>query len=281
MDSSESHLSIPSRFIRYLELQGYTNATIECYLHDLSFYTRHLNKDILAATTSDLEDYLLHLKNAHNYRNSSLSRRVAFLRSFYGFLFNKRIREDNPSLGIKFPRVREKPIPFLSKQDIQKILSVIHNVRDQLIIKTPFYEGLRRMELIGLQKQDIDFTKGTILVHGKGNKQRVLPLHLELRSELREYSKRLQPQHQLIQLVPRMINDIVGRYSKQVGIHCYPHLLRHSFAANLYKRTKNIWLVSKMLGHSKLETTVKYLRSLNILDDFSDEYQKAFSGILS
>jgi len=196
-------------------------------------------------------------------------------------LFNKGIRKDNPSLAIKFPRVREKPIPFLSEQDIQKILSVIHNVRDQLIIKIPFYEGLRRVELTRLQKQDIDFTKGTILVHGKGDKQRVLPLHLELRSALREYSKSLQPQDQLIQLVPRMINDIVGRHSKQVDIHCYPHLLRHSFAANLYKRTKNIWLVSKMLGHSKLETTVKYLRSLNILDDFSDEYQKAFSGILS
>jgi len=281
MDSSESHLSIPSRFTRYLELQGYTEATVKCYLHDLSFYIRHLDKDILAVTASDLEDYLLHLKNAHNYRNSSLSRRVAFLRSFYGFLFNKGIRKDNPSLAVKFPRVREKPIPFLSEQDIQKILSVIHNVRDQLIIKIPFYEGLRRMELIGLQKQDIDFTKGTMLVHGKGDKQRVLPLHLELHSVLREYSKSLQPQDKLIQLVPRMINDIVGRYSKQVGIHCYPHLLRHSFAANLYKRTKNIWLVSKMLGHSKLETTVKYLRSLNVLDDFSDEYQKAFSGILS
>jgi hypothetical protein len=49
----------------------------------------------------------------------------------------------------------------------------------------------------------------------------------------------------------------------------------------MYKRTKNVWLVSKMLGHSKLETTLKYLRSLDVIDDFSDEYQNAFGGILS
>ncbi len=78
-----------------------------------------------------------------------------------------------------------------------------------------------------------------------------------------------------------MTHDVVRDCAFKVGLYGYPHLLRHSFAAHLYKNTKNIWLVSKMLGHSKLETIVKYLRSLDVIDDFSSEYQNAFVGILS
>ncbi len=232
-------------------------------------------------TVQDLRSYLIHLKIQHRHKNSSLARKIAFLRTFYGFLKDHEILKENPAQSIKFPKVKDAPIPFLSERDIQRILSATDNSRDRLIIKIFFYEGLRLGELHKLAKKDINFTDGTILVHGKGDKQRIIPLHEELSGELTEYAESLRLEDRLFRIVKRQIQEIVQISAAKVGIHCYPHLLRHSFSANLFKKTKNIWLVSKMLGHSKLETTVKYLRSLNVLDDFRDEYEEAFKGVLS
>lgn len=85
----------------------------------------------------------------------------------------------------------------------------------------------------------------------------------------------------LFPLHERYVRTLLYRIGNKIGIHLHPHLLRHSFSANLYRKTKNIMLVSRMLGHLKLETTVKYLRSLNILEEFFNEYQESFSNILS
>jgi integrase/recombinase XerD len=281
MDSPQPLLNIPSEFSKHLELRGCTKITIDCYLHDLSFFNRHLNKNILEVKRSDIQNYLFHLKYEHSYKNSSLVRKIAFLRSFFRFLGDREYISSNPAKGLKFPRVREKPIPFLSEQDIKQMLKNCDNERNQLIIKVFFYEGLRLGELCRLSKRDIDFSRGKMLIHGKGEKQRVIPLHKELASDLRSYIE-LNPSNKTIfQLSPKMTHDVVRDCAFKAGLYCYPHLLRHSFAAHLYKNTKNIWLVSKMLGHSKLETTVKYLRSLDVIDDFSGEYQNAFVGILA
>jgi site-specific recombinase XerD len=281
MHSQQALLNIPSEFSKHLELRGCTKVTIECYLHDLSFFIRHLNKNILEVERSDIQNYLFHLKHEHDYKNSSLVRRIAFLRSFYRFLNDAEYISSNPAKGLKFPRVREKPIPFLSESDVKEIVEKASNQRDRLIIKMFFFEGLRLGELRKLSKRDIDFTRGRILVNGKGEKQRIIPLHKELTEDLKKYVRLFSSQNKLFPMVSKTIHDIVRDCASEVGIHCYPHLLRHSFGANLYKKTKNVWLVSKMLGHSKLETTVKYLRSLDVIDDFSDEYQNAFGGILS
>ena len=281
MNSSQQLLNIPSEFSKHLELRGCTKVTVECYLHDLSFFIRHLNKNILEVERSNIEDYLFHLKHEHSYKNSSLVRRIAFLRSFYRFLKDREYISSNPAKDLKFPKVREKPIPFLSENDVKQILEKAGNQRDQLIIKVFFFEGLRLGELCKLSKRDIDFTRGKILVNGKGEKQRIIPLHRELAEDLKNYVRSFSSQNRLFPMTPKKIHDIVRDCAVKVEIHCYPHLLRHSFSANLYKRTKNVWLVSKMLGHSKLETTARYLRSLDVIDDFSDEYQNAFGGILS
>ena len=187
MNSSQALLNIPSEFSKHLELRGCTKVTIECYLHDLSFFVRHLNKNILEVERLDIENYLFHLKRDHNYKNSSLVRRIAFLRSFYRFLKNRECIPSNPAKDLKFPRVREKPIPFLSENDVKQILDKVGNHRNQLIIKVFFFEGIRLGELRKLSKKDIDFTRGKILINGKGEKQRIIPLHKELAEDLKKF----------------------------------------------------------------------------------------------
>lgn len=261
-------------------MKGFTDITVGQYRYDLNFYQKHIQKNILEASTSDIKRFLVHLKIEHNYQNSSLTRKLAFLKSFYGFLKEEGIRRNNPASSIKFPKIREKPIEYLSRQIVRKLFNAVNNNRDKLLIKILYYEGLRRTELTRIQKRDINLNKGTMLVHGKGEKQRIIPIHPKLKPEIEKYIESLDFKEDLFPLVPRSANDILHKYSKQIGIHIYPHLMRHTFSAHLYKETKNIWLISKMLGHSKIETTVKYLRSLNVLDDFSAEYENAFKEIL-
>jgi len=239
-----------------------------------------MNKNILTASTLDIKKFLIHLKTERNYKNSSLTRKIAFLRSFYRFLKEEGIRRDNPASSIKFPKIRDKPIEYLSKDVVKRLFDLMDNHRDRLLIKILYFEGLRRTEITRIRKKDIDLDKGAMLIQGKGDKQRIIPIHPRLKSEIEKYIEPLDFEKELFSIVPRTVNDILDKYSKRIGTHIYPHLMRHTFAAHLYKETKNIWLVSKILGHSKIETTVKYLRSLNVLDDFTAEYEKAFNEIL-
>ncbi len=179
MHSPQLLLNIPSEFSKHLELRGCTKVTINYYLHDLSFFNRHLNKNILEVERSDIQNYLFHLKHEHNYKNSSLVRKIAFFRSFYRFLKDREYISSNSAKGLKFPEVREKPIPFLSEQDVKRILRNCDNERNQLIIKVFVYEGLRLGDLCRLSERDIDFTRGKMLILGKGEKQRIIPLHKE------------------------------------------------------------------------------------------------------
>ncbi len=271
--------TVIERFVTDLRLKGFTDVTVSQYRYDLDFYQSHMSKNILVVSTLDIKKFLIHLKTEHDYKNSSLTRKIAFLRSFYRFLKDEGIRRDTPASSIKFPKILEKPIEYLSKDAIKKLVDLIDNYRDRLLVKILYYEGLRRTEITKIRKKDINLDKGTMLIQGKGDKQRIIPIHPKLRLEIKKYIEPLDSEEQLFSLVPRMINDILNKYSKRIGSHIYPHLMRHTFAAHLYKETKNIWLVSKMLGHSKIETTVKYLRSLNVLHDFSAEYENAFNEI--
>jgi len=268
--------------IKALTLKGVTEITANQYVNgDLKYLFQHLGRKTIKATTKDLQNYLFHLKTKHGYQNSSLVRRIGFLRRFYDYTVNEGFRNDNPAKALKYPRIREKPIPFLTEDIVKRILSLVDNERDELIIELLFYEGLRKGELLKLKKNDIDLENNKILVNGKGNKIRILPLHNNLKEKLAQYIEPMDNEALLFPLEYRYVTQLLEIIGNRISIHLYPHLLRHSFAANLYKRTKNIMLVKKMLGHSKIETTVKYLRSLNVLDDFSNEYQEAFSNILS
>lgn len=129
-------------------------------------------------------------------------RKIAFFRSFYRFLKDREYISSNPAKGPKFPRVREKPISFLSEQDVKRMLRNCDNERNQLIIKVFFYEGLRLGDLCRLSKRDIDFTRGKMLIHGKSEKQRIIPLHKELASDLRSYIE-LDPSKKCISIVSK------------------------------------------------------------------------------
>jgi site-specific recombinase XerD len=165
----------------------------------------------------------------------------------------------------------------LSQQQIKQVIDVIVDDRDRLIVELFHYTGIRRAELLSIKVSDIDFDNRMILIKGKGNKQRYVSFNEKLHKMLKKYSSRQGITSKLINIKERRLGYIFQELSGKVGYRIHPHRLRHAYANELYRKTKDVLLIKKLLGHSNIATTSRYLESLSALDDQDIEsYRKVF-----
>jgi integrase/recombinase XerC len=220
---------------------------------------------------------LLKGKSSRNkkYSTRSVSRKISVLKSFFKYLLKKKYVISNPSSGLIFPK-QDKMLPaYLSSNEINKLLEdrkyIEIKILDIAIIELFYSTGIRLSELINLKLSDINFTKRTLKVLGKGSKERIVPFgekadiaiqnYLKIReicnTENLDYlfisntGKKLYPMQ-----VQRMIKKnlaLVTELKKKS-----PHVLRHSFATHLLDRGADIRAVKDLLGHESLSTTQVY-----------------------
>jgi len=169
-------------------------------------------------------------------------------------------------------RVKNRIPEVLNEQEARALLKrpnrrAITGLRDYCIIALMLNCGLRSQETLDLQISDIDFTTGKLIVkHGKGNKQRQLWLNESDLEALRQWRERKAESPLLFTtlkgkfLYGSHIRQMIKRRALRAGIakDVHPHLLRHTFATDIYKQSRNIRLVQKALGHSDLSTTMIY-----------------------
>jgi len=170
---------------------------------------------------------------------------------------------------LKFKKVRQLP-QYHSAEDLKSILSVIDNrgdnwsklgQRDRLIILTLAFTGLRASELINLRPCDI--TNDYVFVrHGKGSKDRTIPLAETIRKPLSDYIEHegLRPTERLFSIQRRRLYTIVTQYARAAGINdISPHSLRHYFATRLVEQKAQLNAIQELLGHADISTTAVYL----------------------
>ena len=149
-----------------------------------------------------------------------------------------------------------------------------NQMRAHTIAMVALDTGLRISELLGLTRQDVDLDNMVLLVHGKGNKQRLVPVSVELRKVLYRH---LSKQKHARLFTTRSGTPLTVRNSERdfkvmcgqagiVGVRCSWHTLRHSFAVNYLRKGGNLYYLQRILGHSSITTTERYLRSLGIED---------------
>jgi len=165
--------------------------------------------------------------------------------------------------------LKPKSLPeYVDPKDIKKLIDFIQTKgthkgtikRDVMLVKFGINTGLRRGELANLLVSDIQVEQGVVFVrHGKGDKDRIIPLLSNFVGELSEYIKDMQPTDHVFNLTDRSITDKISTWSKKAGLKIHTHSFRHYFAEQLIERGVPITLVSKLLGHENLETTAKYL----------------------
>jgi tyrosine recombinase XerC len=261
------------KFIRYLEIEkNYSAHTILNYRLDLEDFAKFLGD--LAWEKIDyltLRKYLAHLKEK-NLGNRTVGRRLSALRSFFRFLTREGYLKANPILSVSSPK-QDKHLPlFLTEEEVTKLIETAlpkneRGLRDRAILETFYSTGIRISELVGLDKEDVDFIGGIIKVTGKGKKERVVPIGDVAVSAIRDYLGKRKKSSEVLflnksgrRITTRGVRGIVEKYLRLAGIKqgVSAHTLRHSFATHLLNRGADLRSVQELLGHVNLSTTQIY-----------------------
>lgn len=272
-------------FLEYLQIEkNYSKYTIVYYQKDIEDFFEFMKEEALTSI-SDIThiEARLYLTKLHKkkYARRSVARKTSSLRSFFKYLIREEQISMNPFTIVSLPK-QEKRLPqFLYSEELEKLFAVSDldtalGQRNQLLLELLYATGIRISECCQLQLQDIDFSLGTILVTGKGNKQRYVPFGSYAQEALEHYmengrkellSKGNQPNAKTIflnfrggPLTPRGVRVVLNEMVKKTSstLHISPHVLRHTFATHMLNEGADLRVVQELLGHSSLSSTQLY-----------------------
>jgi integrase/recombinase XerC len=290
-------MTLVDKYKDYLRYEkNYSSHTEISYLKDLAQFEGFLSENYPEYTLETISGdmvrawvvSLMHQKISAR----SANRKLSALKSFYRYLLRTGAIESNPMKRITGPKPK-KPIPsFVNYPDMEKLLDgelpddSFEAYRDKVIIELFYVTGMRRAELIGLQDQDVNLSAGTILVTGKRNKQRVIPISPTtarlISTYLEERNRKFENQTQAFfvkkdgsPMYPMLIHRIVSNRLKWLPTlsKTGPHVLRHSFATGMLNNGADINAVKELLGHSSLASTEVYTHTS--FEELKKIYSKA------
>ena len=232
-----------------------------------------------------LNKYIEDLRVRKGYRDTTTARKVASIKSFFGFLSQNSIIAEDPTESLGSPRVGRTLPKFLPEEDVTLLLDTAYKSgsnegqRDAVIMELLYATGLRVGELVSLDLQDVDLSESYIRCMGKGSKERIVHLYPKALEELRRYLKsvriallghrRTEPSlfvnHRGERLTRQWVWTILKTYAQKAGIeqNITPHTLRHSFATHLLQNGASLRHVQELLGHSSISTTQVYTHLTN------------------
>lgn len=245
------------KFKKELLLRRYSINTIETYSSCLKIIINKIGEN---PSIDEIKEYLLTIKNASYHKQI-----VGCIHRYFEFVLKQKLSLKD----IPYPRKEEKLPEILSQAEIQLIFKQITNLKHKSILSLLYGCGLRISEVINLKISDIDSSRMIINIRGaKGNKDRQVQLPVELLILLRKYFSAFNPKEYLFngqfcaKYSDRSINQLLKYYSKKAGIkkRVHAHKFRHSFATHLLDKGIDIFLIQKLLGHKKQETTEIYAK---------------------
>ena len=221
-------------------------------------------------------DFLAFVSSMRTYKPKTFHRIISTLSSFYRFLYTQGAVVANPLMGIERPRIKQQEVKYLKHSQVVRLIDSIDDPRDKLIVRTIYSTGVRVSELCNMNIEDIDFEEHTIRILGKGDKIRMVFVDEETLGDIRKFigNKIVGPLfvgQQGKHISPRAIQHIFKNYAP-LGIT--PHKIRHSYASELYRRSKNLRVVQENLGHTSIKTTEIYLHT--DIDERRQVYQQFF-----
>jgi integrase/recombinase XerD len=269
-------------FISFLKIEkGLAENSILAYQNDvvkLSEFAISLGKTPNEISYHDLKHFIAELVDL-GLSARSQARIISGIKQFYGFLLLENIITDDPSELLEQPKIGRKLPEILSIEEIDSLIAAIdlskkEGHRNRAIIETLYSCGLRVSELINLRFSDLFFEEGFVRVIGKGNKERLVPVSLQVQKEIELYNNFIRKHQQIIkghenivflnrrgsQLTRVMIFTIIKELAKAIGLNktISPHTFRHSFATHLIEGGANLRAIQDMLGHESITTTEIY-----------------------
>lgn len=314
--AGRKRVGIVFQFLSLLHLRGVSKGTIRTYAFDLLSFHRFLEKENLPFDhfgSRHFVDFILSQRK-ENAQPRTINRRLMTVRSFlnsqsegwgdrllgkscpsfYKGMRNKallgksRLKRGRKSFSVKVPSILITP---LSSSEIRKFLIGIRKYRDIAIVTLMLFCGLRSCEVLSLEVSDFDAIDDQIHVHGKGGKERILPIPPSVRQALQRYLDYERPlaahsrcfvvlkgPHRGQPLTPEGLR-MVFRYRRKISRlkKANAHKFRHTFCTNMIRQGVSLPVVQKLMGHSDIEVTMGYVH-LSI-DDVSREYHQAVASL--
>jgi integrase/recombinase XerD len=279
---------IEDAFFQYLKIERqYSENTISSYRSDITSFQTLLEIDYIDLTLEDAKRYYGYLRD--NYANNSVLRKISSIKSMYKYLESEKIIENNVWLSVHVSKRNVLLPKFLSVEQINLLLnSLVGNkpidVRNKAMFEVLYATGMRISELIDLRVENVNFEERFIKVHGKGNKQRIVPISDIACKYLSLYinHSRLSLMKELTNIV--FLNNRGNKLSRQgfykilkekalaVGIvDISPHKFRHSIATHMLNEGANLKVVQELLGHENISTTQIYshVSSNKIINEYN------------
>ena len=272
------------QFIDYYWLStGASKNTLAAYRSDLKIFNKWLaGKSFISVNSKHIQDYFSD-RQKNNISSSSQARILTCLHSFYQYLLANQLIKKDPTEQLSHPKLEKKLPVFLNIQEVEKLLeapssSSLFGQRDRAMLELLYSCGLRVSELINLSYHNINLKEEFIRIHGKGNKERVLPMGEVAIDYLMKYETNARPMllkngqsdsYFLSNRGSAMSRQnffyIIKAYANQVGIDkpLSPHSLRHAFATHLVQKGADLRSVQLMLGHSDISSTQLYTHIQN------------------
>lgn len=273
-------------FIQSLVADGKSACTVKAYrldLQDFSVYVQEKGLEISKIRYPDLREWMNSLEG-RNLSASSRARKVSTVKAFFKYLLKMEVIEKNPTEGLEGPKLPKKQPKVISTETAKGLVSGVDYsdpkhmtaFRDYTILAMFLFTGVRREELVNIKLSDVSMDNGTILIHGKGNKEREVYINDSLHAILSEYvgyhrdifktaqsSEYLFPSIKADKMNVCSVNRVVNKAFEEAGIKEYgvsAHALRKRFATTVFANTGDIATVSKMLGHASPTVTMRYVR---------------------
>ncbi len=262
-------------FKKYMHLVDRSQETIRGYTVELKGFNDFLAvkhncpvyvEDI---TLQDLEDYLLHEKE-RGAASASRSRSLYILRSFYNYCCRKELCTKNIASLLEPIKVKQKEQEFINEDEFEELVAAIDQSVIRTVVQTMFYTGGRISEIIHLTLEDVDL-EGRVLhiIDGKGGKDRDVPINDKLHQILTHYLGHIRNAHsnrffaltRTGKVSASYINHWIHTAVEELGWNkdISAHVLRHSFGSNLLEKGASVVSIQKLMGHSSLRVTSRYL----------------------
>lgn len=265
------------------KIEGYSTLTLKTYCFQYNLLLRFFGDiDMNGFSTEKLKDYLI--QSGNHLKPSSLGHRIRCVKSLFRWSHEDGYILKNPAAKLKEPKLGKRIPKFLSELEIEHLREACQTTMENALFEFMYSTGCRIGEVVKLDRDDIDFRTNSVIVQGKGDKEREVYFNTRCSIWLKRYLDEREDEDPCLFITDRKpkrrmsidnLRYIIKRVSNRAGIKksIHPHQLRHSYATHMINNGAPIDVIQSLLGHEKSETTKIYAQlSGKLRQDYYSKY---------
>lgn len=254
-------------YIQCKKLEGLSPKTIYNYELELNKFSQFFHKPVSTINSMDIRMYMAAMSEKR--RESTINTKMTVIRDFFQWLQNEEYIISNPTKKIKpvkEPKIARDP---LTDEEVEILRESLEDIREKALFEFLLSTGCRVDEIVKIKVSEIDWSRMTLKVIGKGSKERRVYFNERSKIILKKYLKTRKGDSDYLfcgtrgkcaKLGTRAVQALMAKIGKRVGIHIYPHLMRHTFATKCLNSGMPLEIVQALLGHSNVGTTQIYAK---------------------